>query len=450
MKPYLQLFAAAAVACTAQAQDQNAPQPPPPPGTPPPGEHQPPRPPREPRFPAPERGPDQRRPEDQRGPEQRDGNDRHENAGPRGPQRDGGPGGERRDQFKPEGRDGNRDGERDGHRDWSRGPNLGGPGHPPMMPGMAPQPTPFLGVMTMQLPEPLNAQLKIPVGFGLIVGEVLPDSPAAKAGIKKFDVLKLLNDQQLSEPGQLQALVRAAGKDKEVTLTLVREAQERKVTVKIGERMAPPPGAGFMGHRFGEEAWQRAREMQERARALGGEAGERARELQERVRTMGPEAAERAREFQEKARRYREQNGARPPSRPDGEHPEGERPKSSAANGPEEMLRRLHAAGGNVQISSENSVSTKEGASSRLHFSDNDVEIEVAGENGHRTLKARSRDGQQIFDGPIDTPEQRESIPQPIREKLERIRLRPGVPGAEANASSSAKSDGPPPELGVQ
>jgi hypothetical protein len=433
MKPYLHLFAAAAIACTtARAQEQNPPQPPPPPGTPAPGEHQPPR---GPRFPAPERGPEQRRPDNQRGPqEQRPPNERRddhrddhrENAGPRGPQHDGGPGGERREQFKPEGRDGD--------RDWSRGPNSGGPGHPPMMPGMAPQPTPFLGVMTMALPEPLNAQLKIPVGFGLIVGEVLPESPAAKAGLKKFDVLKLLNDQQLSEPEQLQALVRAAGKDKEVTLTVVREAQEQKITVKIGERMAPPRGAGPgpMSHHFGEESWQRAREMQERARAMGGEA------------------AERAREFQEKARRYREQNGPRPPGRPDGDRPDGDRPKPGAAIAPEEILRQVQPGGGNVQVSTENSVSTTDGAKSRLRFSDNDVEIEVAGDNGHRTLKAHSRDGQPIFDGPIDTAEQRESIPQPIREKLQRIHLRPGVPGAEAAGFSSAQADGLPAELDVQ
>jgi hypothetical protein len=216
----------------------------------------------------------------------------------------------------------------------------------------------------------------------------------------------------------------------------------------------------MMGHHLGEEAWQRAREMQERARALGGEAAERARNFQEKARALGGEAAERARDFQEKARRYREQNGLRPPGRPEGDRPgaerpdgprpegrrpggdrpDGDRPKPGAANSPQP------GTNSDVQVS----VSTSEGVKSKLRFSDNDVEIEVAGDNGHRILKARSHDGQQIFDGPIDTPEQRASIPAPIREKLERIRLRPGAPGAEANAFSSTQSEAPPAELGVQ
>ena len=102
---------------------------------------------------------------------------------------------------------------------------------------MAPQP--FLGVITSPLPPALAAQLGLPEGFGLLVGEVLPGSPAANAGIQRHDVLRLFNDQQLVEPNQLATLIRALGKDKDATLTLIRKGAEQTVTAKIAERPAP-------------------------------------------------------------------------------------------------------------------------------------------------------------------------------------------------------------------
>jgi hypothetical protein len=83
---------------------------------------------------------------------------------------------------------------------------------------------------------------------------VLPNSPAAAGGLQKNDVLKQFNDQQLVDPSQLATLVHAAGKDADVTLTIVRKGQEQKVAVKLGERMMPErrplplPGMKFPFH----------------------------------------------------------------------------------------------------------------------------------------------------------------------------------------------------------
>ncbi len=98
---------------------------------------------------------------------------------------------------------------------------------------------PFLGVVTRVAGPDLAAQLKLSEGFGLIVDDVLHDGPAAAAGVQPNDLLRMLDDQLLVNPGQLEALVRRAGKDKEVTLTILREGAEQKLTVKIGEKMLP-------------------------------------------------------------------------------------------------------------------------------------------------------------------------------------------------------------------
>src|SRR6185369_14191002 len=77
-----------------------------------------------------------------------------------------------------------------------------GPGRP-----FATQPAPmklqaYLGVVTRMAGPDLAAQLKQPEGFGLIVEDVLPDGPAAAAGIHANDLLRMLDDQLLVNPAQ--------------------------------------------------------------------------------------------------------------------------------------------------------------------------------------------------------------------------------------------------------
>jgi S1-C subfamily serine protease len=71
------------------------------------------------------------------------------------------------------------------------------------------------------------------------VEDVLGDSPARTAGVQANDVLRMVDDQLLVNPNQLEALVRRAGKDKEIVLTILREGAEQKLTVKVGEKMLP-------------------------------------------------------------------------------------------------------------------------------------------------------------------------------------------------------------------
>ena len=54
----------------------------------------------------------------------------------------------------------------------------------------------------------LRAQIDIPEGQGLLVRQVVPDSPAAKAGLKNFDILLRANDTDLHDMRDLMELVR--------------------------------------------------------------------------------------------------------------------------------------------------------------------------------------------------------------------------------------------------
>lgn len=94
-------------------------------------------------------------------------------------------------------------------------------------------PVTWLGVSTEEVSEDLRAQLPIPNGAGLIVRDVVKDSPAEKAGLRINDVLIRLDDQLLINTHQFQTLIGARNEGDEIGLTLLRKGQETKVRAKL-------------------------------------------------------------------------------------------------------------------------------------------------------------------------------------------------------------------------
>jgi len=91
----------------------------------------------------------------------------------------------------------------------------------------------WLGVQIAALPEVAKQQLGI--DQGLVVEEVVPDSPAAKAEIRKHDILVKADDTALKEPTDLIKSVEAS-KGKEMTIIIVRGGKDRTVKVIAGKR----------------------------------------------------------------------------------------------------------------------------------------------------------------------------------------------------------------------
>src|SRR5882724_4363828 len=58
----------------------------------------------------------------------------------------------------------------------------------------------WLGVSTSEASETLSSQLNLRPGVGLVINYVASNSPAAKAGLQKNDVLVRLDDQSLVHP----------------------------------------------------------------------------------------------------------------------------------------------------------------------------------------------------------------------------------------------------------
>ena len=101
---------------------------------------------------------------------------------------------------------------------------------------------PYLGLVTGPVAEQVRAQLGIPEGIGLAVEAVAKDGPAGRGGVQKFDILRKFDDQLVCTAEQLTALVKAAGKGREVALTVTRGGKEVVVKVLIDEREVAAAG----------------------------------------------------------------------------------------------------------------------------------------------------------------------------------------------------------------
>jgi hypothetical protein len=97
--------------------------------------------------------------------------------------------------------------------------------------------------------DPLRAHVDVPAKQGLLVYEIVPDGPADKAGLKKFDILVRGNDQPLREMNDLIELVGTEGeKQGQIALDVIRHGASETVFITPAERpadaMVSQPGGG--------------------------------------------------------------------------------------------------------------------------------------------------------------------------------------------------------------
>jgi membrane-associated protease RseP (regulator of RpoE activity) len=113
----------------------------------------------------------------------------------------------------------------------------------------------WLGVVSEPLPEPLQAQLNLPENQGLLVEQVAPDSPAAAAAIRQYDVLLKANGKPVAAVRDLVAAVDAA-KGTKMQLELLRKG--KPVTVEVTPAKRPLGEAARLMPPTGGEPWGEA------------------------------------------------------------------------------------------------------------------------------------------------------------------------------------------------
>jgi len=93
----------------------------------------------------------------------------------------------------------------------------------------------WLGVSVQDLTSDKSITSDLEAARGAIVSAILRDSPAGMAGIEKGDIILAYQNTKISDSGSLRNAVAGTPPGSEAAITLRRNAQERKMTVKIGK-----------------------------------------------------------------------------------------------------------------------------------------------------------------------------------------------------------------------
>jgi serine protease Do len=109
----------------------------------------------------------------------------------------------------------------------------------------------FLGVVIQTLSPELAAKFAVAENSGVLVGDILPGSPAEKAGLKRGDLIAAFAGKPVHTMQELQRSVAGTRPGTLVQLRVVRDRQERAVALEIGELKDAEPSPEPAGSRFG-------------------------------------------------------------------------------------------------------------------------------------------------------------------------------------------------------
>ncbi|MFY9528350.1 MAG: DegQ family serine endoprotease [Candidatus Acidiferrales bacterium] len=93
----------------------------------------------------------------------------------------------------------------------------------------------YLGIYPQDLTPELAKAFGLNQGGGALVADVTPDSPAAKAGLKKGDVILNLNGKPLEDSNQLRNRISQTAPGTPVDLTVFRNGKTSEVRVTLAE-----------------------------------------------------------------------------------------------------------------------------------------------------------------------------------------------------------------------
>jgi serine protease Do len=285
-------------------------------------------------------------------------------------------------------------------------------------------PVTYLGVETSDVPRVVSEQLGLPKGFGLVVDYVVPDGPAAAAGVQQNDILKMLNDQILTEPDQLSKLIRSFSEGTTITLTVLRKGKEEKIGVKLSKKEVsersdmsrghhPHFNFNFNGHDWSDFGMNDVKDTMDQLKdQLGDQTqgivhdavmtaqaeaqraldeAQHRRDMAQHQRDMAQQQRERAQEVRDEVRRARDE------------------------------ARR--AAGINVTQNQNGSLSTTKVdiGKAQIVYSDDKGELRVEKVDGKKVLTAKDPQGLLQFSGPVETKEELDKVPAEVRQRYEKL-----------------------------
>ncbi len=91
----------------------------------------------------------------------------------------------------------------------------------------------YLGVKIGEVNRELAEQFGVKRGGGVLVAEVLPDTPASDAGFLEGDIITAFAGKEVHSPRELQELVERVPFNTDQRVTVLREGKEKTLAVKV-------------------------------------------------------------------------------------------------------------------------------------------------------------------------------------------------------------------------
>lgn len=245
----------------------------------------------------------------------------------------------------------------------------------------------YLGIETSPVTPAVRAQVGLQEGMGLTVESVAKGSPAEKAGVARYDVLKKFNDQMICNADQLAALVAAAGKGSAVSLVVIRGAAEKSLPVTLGEHEVAVPDVKFGG------TW---------SSADGPKIDIQIDKLAEALKPLGVNPQEIMQQLQDQIFK-----------------PQKEKPLHGITDNAEAAERRAREREERAAKPQPRSFVRPGGSSqSTVVIKDSDGEIQIHETNGESTVQIRNASGEEVYRGPLNSEQDYDAVPEKFRDKV--------------------------------
>jgi serine protease Do len=112
----------------------------------------------------------------------------------------------------------------------------------------------WLGVrirdLTEQEMEEIAKKLGVREGYGVLIAQVMPETPAEAAGLRDGDLIVAIDGRPIVETRALQRLVGATVAGREIALVVLRERSRQELRARVG-RMPPEIVADRVAYEFG-------------------------------------------------------------------------------------------------------------------------------------------------------------------------------------------------------
>lgn len=100
----------------------------------------------------------------------------------------------------------------------------------------------WLGVGVSEVTAEKVKEFKLPAERGVFLGKIVPESPAAKAGLKESDVITEVNGQRIEGTEQFRRMIREIPAGRTAQFTLWRDGHSQTISVTLGKSEPHHPG----------------------------------------------------------------------------------------------------------------------------------------------------------------------------------------------------------------